>query len=77
MSNPHISLHGYWLDYDESSYNDQKDAFNYLYKLDASQIKTLFDAAKYSGEANFKSDYGYDYKIVYDPSERSYTLVKK
>ncbi len=77
MSNPYVNLQGYWLYYDENNYADEKDAFTYLYKLDQSQIKTLFDAAKYDGEANFKSDYGYNYKIVYDFSGRSYILVKK
>ena len=77
MSDSHVSLHGYWLYYDENNYADEKDAFNYLYKLDESQIKTLFNAAKYDGEANFKTNYGYDYKIVYDYSAKTYTLVKR
>ena len=77
MSDAHINLQGYYLYYDENNYASEKDAFSYLYKLDQSQIKTLFDAAKYDGEANFKTDYGYDYKIVYDFSEKIYTLVKR
>ena len=77
MSDAHINLQGYWLYYDENNYADEKDAFNYLCKLDASQIKTFFDAAKMDGEANFKSDYGYDYKIMYDYSTKMYTLLKR
>ena len=77
MSDAHISLYGYWLYYDENNYAAEKDVFNYLYKLDESQIKTFFDAAKMNGEANFKSDYGYDYKIMYDYSTKMYTLVKR
>lgn len=72
----YISFFGYYLYYDANNYKDEKDAFNYLYTLDQSQIKTLFDAAKYDGEANFKSPYGYDYKIIYD-SSKTYTLMKR
>ena len=77
MAQSHTTFYGYWLYYDENNYYDNKDAFKYLGKLDESQIKTFFDAAKLDGEANFKTDYGYDYKIVYDYSEKSYTLLKR
>ncbi|GEM_PF-2200713 len=77
MADAHVNLQGYWLYYDENNYSDTKDGINYLYKLDESQLKTLFDAAKYDGEANFKSSYGYDYKIVFDYSAKTYTLVKR
>ena len=77
MADSYINLQGYYLYYDPNNYASEKDAFNYLGKLDASQIKTFFDAAKMDGEANFKSDYGYDYKIVYDYSNKMYTLVKR
>lgn len=75
MSSSHTSFYGYWLYYDDDHLSDLKDAFNYFGELDESQIKTFFDAAKIDGEANFKSGYGYDYKIVY--SDKVYTLVKR
>ena len=77
MSDTYINLQGYYLYYDPNNYANEKDVFNYLYKLDQSQIKTLFDAAKYDGEANFKTDYGNDYKIVFDFSSKIYTLMKR
>ena len=77
MSDAYVNLQGYYLYYDADNYASEKDAFNYLYKLDASQIKTFFDAAKLDGEANFKTDYGYDYKIVYDYSKKMYVLNKR
>jgi hypothetical protein len=75
MSQSHTSFFGYWLYYDDDNYSSQKGAFSYLNKLDESQIKTFFDAAKMSGEANFKGSYGTNYKIVYDYSSKVYTLV--
>lgn len=77
MSHPYVNYYGYYLYYDDNNYNDNKDAFNYLGKLDASQIKTFFDAAKMNGEANFKTSYGSDYKIVYDYSSKCHTLLKR
>lgn len=77
MSQSYLNFQGYYLYYDDDTYHDNKDAFSYLGKLDQSQIKTFFDAAKANGEANFKTDYGYDYKIVYDRSATTYTLLKK
>ena len=75
MSASHTCFYGYYLYYDDDTLSDLKDAFNYLGKLDESQIKTFFTAAKIDGEANFKSSYGYDYKIIY--SDKMYTLVKR
>lgn len=77
MSQPYVNYYGYYLYYDGNNYNDNKDAFNYLGKLDASQIKTFFDAAKIDGEANFKTNYGSDYKIVYDHSSKCHMLLKR
>ena len=76
MSECHANFFGYWLYYDGDNYSDQKGAFNYLCKLDESQIKTFFDAAKMSGEANFKGSDGSNYKIAYDHSSKTCTLVK-
>ena len=76
MSESHANFFGYWLYYDGDDYSNQKDAFSYLNKLDENQIKTFFDAAKVSGEANFKGSYGSNYKIVYDYSSKTYTLTK-
>ncbi len=77
MSESYANFYGYYLYYDDNSYKDNKDAFSYLNKLDQSQIKTFFDAAKVDGEANFKTSYGADYKIVYDYSSKAYTLLKR
>ena len=77
MSDAYLNLHGYYLYYDENNYTADKDALDYMYKLDESQMKTLFDAAQMDGEANFKTDYGYDYKIVYDYSTKMHTLLKR
>lgn len=77
MAQPYISISGYYLYYDEDKYSDDKQAINYLYGLDASEIKTIFDAAYATGEASFRTGYGYDFKITYDYSNKSYTLQPK
>lgn len=76
MAQYHLNLHGYYLYYEEELYASDRDAFDYLGSLNENQVKTLFDGAYADGDAEFKTTYGYDYKILYDYSSQMYTLVK-
>lgn len=74
MSEPYINIFGNYLYYTEDKYTQDKQAIDYLWGLEASEVKTFFDAAFATGQANFTTAYGYDYKIIYDYSSKRYTL---
>ena len=76
MAQYYLNLHGYYLYYEEELYASDRDAFDYLESLNENEIKTLFDAAYADGGSEFKTTYGNDYRIIYDYSNKMYTLAK-
>ena len=76
MSQSKANIHGYNVYYE--NYEDVKEGLNYLgYDLDANEAKTLFDAAKVDGLAEFQDEYARNFSLLYDTSWGSYTITKR
>lgn len=68
------NIHGFWLQFDEEA----RDGVRYLYSdLQREEAKTLFDAARLRGSAEFEDDYDRDWTIVYNRGDNTYTLIRR
>lgn len=67
-------VHGFLIEFDE----ELKDGIRYLRDdLQYGEAKTLFDAARFDGEAEFEDDYDRDWTIIYNRGKDTYSLVRR
>jgi len=67
-------IHGFLLIFDEKL----RDGVRYLRDdLQYREAKTLFDAARLTGTAEFEDDYDRDWSLVYNRREGTYTLIRR
>jgi hypothetical protein len=67
-------VHGFWLIYEE----ELRDGVRYLRDdLQYGEAKTLFDAARLDGIAEFEDDQDRDWSLIYNRQEGTYTLIRR
>lgn len=67
-------VHGFWLVFDE----DLRDGVRYLREdLQYNEAKTLFDAARINGTAEFEDDFDRDWTLLYNRADGTYTLIRR
>jgi hypothetical protein len=67
-------IHGFWLIYEE----ELRDGVRYLRDdLQYGEAKTLFDAARLDGIAEFEDDQDRDWSLIYNRQEGTYTLIRR
>lgn len=68
------NIHGFWLRFEE----EFRDGVRYLRDdLQYGEAKTLFDAARLRGVAEFEDDYDRDWTLMYNQGEGTYTLIRR
>jgi len=68
------SIHGFWLTFDE----EMRDGVRYLRDdIQLGEAKTLFDAARLRGEAEFEDDHERNWTIIYNRNDGTYTLLRR
>lgn len=66
---------GFWVVFDEAALID---GVKYLrYDLQPSEARTLFDAARLRGSAEFEDDQDRDWTITYNRGDNTYTLFRR
>lgn len=67
-------IHGYWLIFEE----ELRDGVRYLRDdLQQKEAKTLFDAARLTGTAEFEDDQDRDWSLTYNRQDGTYTLIRR
>ncbi len=67
-------IHGFWLKFD----GGLREGVRYLRDdLQYREAKTLFDAARLQGTAEFEDDYDRDWTLIYNRGKGTYTLVRR
>jgi len=67
-------IHGFLLEFDE----ELKEGVRYLRDdLQYKEAKTLFDAARLRGDAEFEDDYDRDWTLTYNRGKGTYTLIRR
>jgi hypothetical protein len=67
-------IHGYWLVFEE----ELRDGVRYLRDdLQYKEAKTIFDAARFDGTAEFEDDQDRDWSLIYNRQEGNYTLIRR
>jgi len=67
-------IHGFWLLYEE----ELRDGVRYLRDdLQYKEAKTLFDAARVDGVAEFEDDQDRDWSLIYNRQDGNYTLIRR
>jgi hypothetical protein len=67
-------VHGYWLVFEE----ELRDGVRHLRDdLQAGEAKTIFDAARIDGTAEFEDDQDRDWTIIYNRQDGNYTLIRR
>ena len=68
------SVHGFLVQYEE----ELRDGIRHLsIDLQYSEAKTLFDAARLRGSAEFEDDFDRDWSLVYNRGAGTYTLIRR
>ncbi len=68
------NIYGFWLIFEE----EFMDGVRYLRDdLQRDEAKTIFDAARLTGEAEFEDDYDRDWTMIYNKGEMTYTLIRR
>jgi hypothetical protein len=58
--------------------DDGRQAISYLkFDLQAEEARTIFDAARMNGQAQFEDDREGQYTLVYNRGENTYTIVRR
>lgn len=74
MENKRENIHGFWVKFDE----EFRDGIRYLRDdLQREEARTLFDAAKFRGTAEFEDDYDRDWSLMYNRGDMTYTLFRR
>jgi hypothetical protein len=67
-------IHGFWLTYEQ----DLIEGIRYLRDdLQAKEAKTIFDAARVTGSAEFEDDQDRDWTLIYIKGDGSYVLSRR
>ena len=67
-------VHGYWLIFEE----ELRDGVRHLRDdLQSGEAKTIFDAARIDGTAEFEDDQDRDWTLIYNRREGNYTLIRR
>jgi len=67
-------IHGFWLVFEE----ELRDGVRYLRDdLQYKEAKTLFDAARLDGTAEFEDDQDRDWTLIYNRQDGNYTLIRR
>ena len=67
-------VHGYWLIFEE----EIRDGVRHLRDdLQAGEAKTIFDAARIDGTAEFEDDQDRDWTLIYNRQDGNYTLIRR
>jgi hypothetical protein len=67
-------IHGFWLIFEE----ELRDGVRYLRDdLQYREAKTLFDAARFDGTAEFEDDQDRDWSLIYNRQDGNYTLIRR
>lgn len=67
-------IYGFWLEFEE----ELRDGVRYLRDdLQYKEAKTLFDAARLRGEAEFEDDQDRDWTLIYNRQAGNYTLIRR
>ena len=67
-------IHGFWLEFDE----ELREGVRYLRDdLQHKEAKTLFDATRLRGEAEFEDDQDRDWSLIYNRQDGNYTLIRR
>jgi hypothetical protein len=67
-------VHGYWLVFEE----ELRDGVRHLRDdLQSGEAKTIFDAARLDGTAEFEDDQDRDWTLIYNRQDGNYTLIRR
>ena len=67
-------IHGFWLIFEE----ELRDGIRHLRDdLQYKEAKTLFDSARLTGVAEFEDDQDRDWSLIYNPQDRTFTLIRR
>lgn len=67
-------VHGFWVEFEEEA----KEGLRHLRDdLQYNEARTLFDAARLKGSAEFEDDRDRDWTLTYNRSKGTYTLVRR
>jgi len=67
-------IYGFWLEFEE----ELRNGVRYLRDdLQYKEAKTLFDAARLRGEAEFEDDQDRDWTLIYNRQAGNYTLIRR
>jgi hypothetical protein len=67
-------VHGYWLIFEE----ELRDGVRHLRDdLQSGEAKTIFDAARIDGTAEFEDDQDRDWTLIYNRQDGNYTLIRR
>lgn len=67
-------VHGYWLIFEE----ELRDGVRHLRDdLQSGEAKTIFDAARLDGTAEFEDDQDRNWTIIYNRQDGNYTLIRR
>jgi len=68
------TIHGFWVTFEE----ELRDGVRYLRDdLQYKEAKTLFDAARLNGSAEFEDDYDRDWSLIHNRGNGTYTLIRR
>ncbi len=68
------NVYGYWVIFEKGV----REGIRYLRNdLQREEAKTLFEAAKHQGDAEFEDDYDRDWTLRYNRGEGTYTLLQR
>jgi len=74
MEEKEINIHGFIIKYSETC----AEGIKYLqYDLQFREAKTLTDAARFAGTAEFEDDQDRDWTLIYEKDTGKYKLVKR
>ena len=67
-------VYGFWVIFEE----EFRPGINYLENdLQINEAKTIFNAAKQNGFAEFEDDSDRDWTLLYNKNDYTYTLIKR
>lgn len=68
------NIYGYWVVFERGV----REGIRYLRDdLQRAEAKTLFEAARAQGDAEFEDDYDRDWTLRYNRGEGTYTLIQR
>ena len=68
------TIHGYRVVFDDG---DKEGVWYIRGDLQRNEAKTLFEAAKKQGSAEFEDDYDRDWTLIYNRNDYTFTLCRR